>query len=166
MVLSSGSWIAAQVRAGVEKHVAALLTAKGYELFLPTYERKRRWSDRIKYEQVPLFPGYVFCRITGQEYGPLYSTAGVVRLVGVGRVPAVIPDSEIENLQRAVHSRKPLSPATYLTTGRKVRVSAGPLMGAEGRFIATKGVSQLVVSVHLLQRSVAVEVDAEDVEAI
>lgn len=152
-------WLAAQVRVGSEDHVSRALTHKGYDLFAPTYERCRRWSDRIKTHRAPLFPGYIFCRMNGTAQGRLIATPGFIRLVGFGRGPVPIPDQEIEALQRAITSGQPLSPVAYLAAGRRVKIIGGALAGVEGHFLASRPKHRLVVSVHLLQRSVAIELD-------
>jgi transcription antitermination factor NusG len=151
-------WFALRVRPRSEKAVAESLGGKGYEQFLPLCRQKRRWSDRVKEVQLPLFPGYVFSRFDVQKRLPILTTPGVMFVVSVGKVPGPIADSEIEALQILVRSRLQVEPWPFLHVGERVRIIGGPLTGAEGILTAMKGPSRLVVSITLLQRSVAVEI--------
>ncbi len=108
-------WFAIQTRPRWEKNASILLEGKGYELFLPLYNCRRRWSDRIKEIELPLFPGYLFCRLSPQErILPLLTTPGVVGLVGIGRRPIPIPDHEIAAVQAIVKSGLPAQPWPFL----------------------------------------------------
>ncbi len=154
-----GAWYALRVKPNWEKRVAQQLRGKGYEGFLPAYRVRRRWSDRWKELDVPLFPGYVFCRLSPQHQTPVLQTAGVILVVGFGGKPAPVRDEEIAALQRIVASGLEAGPWPYLQVGRKVRIEDGPLAGVEGILLEIRPRNKLVVSVTLLQRSVAVEVD-------
>ena len=159
---SDGSlpWFALQVRTRHEIGIADYLNAKGYEQFLPLHKCRKRWSDRIKEVQTPLFPGYLFCRFDPQARLPILKTPGVVQIVGNGRSPLPVCDSEISALQTLVASGLPNQPWPFLHAGDKVQIQAGPLRGLEGVLVAFKGNCHLVLSVTLLQRSVAVEIDS------
>jgi len=152
-------WFALQIRSRYEKIAASLLCGKGYELFLPSYKSRRRWSDRIKELEVPLFPGYLFCRFNPLDRLPILVTPGVIQVVGTGKSPVPVDDAEIAALQTAVQSGLPRQPWPFLQIGQRVRVECGPLCGLEGILLDFKGRHRLVLSVTLLQRSVAVEVD-------
>jgi transcription antitermination factor NusG len=152
-------WFALQIRSRYEKIAASLLCGKGYELFLPAYKSRRRWSDRIKELEVPLFPGYLFCRFNPLDRLPILVTPGVIQVVGIGKSPVPVDDAEIAALQTAVQSGLPRQPWPFLQIGQRVRVECGPLCGLEGILVDFKGRHRLVLSVTLLQRSVAVEVD-------
>jgi transcription antitermination factor NusG len=156
---NAGAWYALRVKSNWERRVAEQLCRKGLESFLPTYHVRRRWSDRWKDLEIPLFPGYVFCRLSPRCHTSAVQTAGVILLVGFGGKPAPVQDDEIAALQRIVASGRQASPWPYLTVGRKVRIEDGPLAGVEGILLEIKPRNRLVVSVTLLQRSVAVEVD-------
>jgi transcription antitermination factor NusG len=153
-------WFAVQVRTRHEIGIADYLGAKGYEQFLPLYKRRKVWSDRIKEVQAPLFPGYLFCRFDPHARLPILKTPGVVQVVGNGRSPIPVRDSEIAALQTLVASGLPNKPWPFLHTGDRVEIQAGPLRGLEGLLVAFKGSTHLVLSVTLLQRSVAVEIDS------
>lgn len=153
-------WFAVQVRARHEIGIASYLGQKGYEQFLPLYKCRKRWSDRIKEVQAPLFPGYLFCRFDPQNRLPILKTPGVVQIVGNGRYPIPVCDSEVSALQTLVASGLPNQPWPFLHAGDKVQIQAGPLRGLEGVLVAFKGACHLVLSVSLLQRSVAVEIDS------
>jgi transcriptional antiterminator RfaH len=152
-------WFALQIRSRYEKIAATLLRGKGYELFLPLYKSRRCWSDRIKELELPLFPGYLFCRFDPLDRLPILVTPGVIQVVGIGRNPAPVDDAEITNIQTAVQSGLPRQPWPFLQSGQRVRVECGPLRGLEGIVVVFKGRHRLVLSVTLLQRSVTVEVD-------
>jgi transcription antitermination factor NusG len=155
----SHPWFALQTRCRYESFVAKQLRHKGYEILLPSYECRRRWSDRIKELELPLFPGYVFCRFNPLDRLPILVTPGVVRVVGFGKDPVPVDDSEIAAIQIVAQSGLPRQPWPFLQIGQKVRVECGPLCGLEGIFMDFKGRHRLVLSVTLLQRSVAVEMD-------
>ena len=153
-------WYAVRVRSNYEANVSTVLDNKGVERFLPTYRARRKWSDRIKTLDMPLFPGYVFCHIPLEERNLVLTTAGVVDIVSVGRVPAPITESEIEAIRTVVNSRVHAEPWPFLKVGQTVRINGGSLQGLEGILIRVKNAWRLVLSVTLLERSVAVEIDA------
>jgi transcription antitermination factor NusG len=139
--------------------VATLLRGKGYEPFLPVYKRRRQWSDRIKELELPLFPGYLLCRFNPVARLPILVTPGVIQVVGIRKEPTPVDDAEIAAIQAAVRSGLPREPWPFLHVGQRVRVESGPLSGLEGILLDLKGRHRVVLSVSLLQRSVAVEVD-------
>jgi transcription antitermination factor NusG len=152
-------WYALHVRSQHEKIVASALRGKGYEEFLPLYRRKNRWSDRMKVIERPLFPGYVFCRFDLQKRLPILVTPGVLLIVGVGKTPLPVDESEIAALQSIVKSGYQAEPWPFLQVGQRVRIECGSLEGVEGILLGLKKPQRLVVSITLLQRSVAVEID-------
>ena len=152
-------WYALQVRPRFEKAIASSLLNKGYEGFLPLYRQKRRWSDRIKEVQVPFFPGYLFCRFDVNKRLPVLTTPGVKKIVSIGKEPHPVEDSEIEALQATVVSGLQVESRSYLNIGQKVRIERGPLSGIEGILTSLKGLNRLILSVHLLQRSISVDID-------
>ena len=159
-------WFALQVRSRKEDWVASQLAGQGFECFLPKYKTIRRWSDRMKELQQPLFPGYLFCRFDYQNRRPLVMTPGVMQVIGVGRTPLPIEEREIEAIQLAVSSGLPSQPWPYLEVGERVRVNYGNLDGLEGILVNFKGNHRVVLSVTLLQRSVAMEVDLSWITAV
>jgi len=154
------AWYAVQVKATHEKRVASLLDYSRFEWFLPVYESKRLWSDRIKRVQLPLFPGYVFCRFGPCGRVTILKTPSVIRIVGVGYTPLPIPDQEIAAIQRVVRSGLGVLPHPFLKAGEWVRIRGGPLNGLEGLIVDLRHRDRVIVSVSLLQRSVAVEIDS------
>ena len=152
-------WYALQVKPRHERHVAQVLQTKGFEQFLPLYTARHRWSDRIKKLSLPLFPGYVFCRFHRERRLPVVSSPGIVRVVGAGKSPTPIDDDEIAALQSIVKSELCAHPFPFLQVGQVVRLSAGPLCGLQGILLARKDAHRLIVSVNLLQRSVAVQIE-------
>jgi len=157
-------WFALQVRARHETGVASFLEAKGYEQFVPLYKCRKRWSDRIKVMEAPLFPGYLFCRFDPQYRLPILKTPGVMQIVGYNRVPTPIDESEINAIQTLIGSGLPTQPWPFLTVGDRVRIESGSLCGLEGIVVKLKQNHRLVVSITLLRRSVAVEIDSALVE--
>lgn len=153
-------WYALHVRSRHETKTAVILENKGYETFVPTYRARRAWSDRIVELTQPLFPGYMFCRITlSDRLTPVIGTPGVTCIVGVAHQPVPVEDGEIAALQAIVNSQLTAEPWPYLREGANVRIQQGPLSGIEGIVVKVKKHQRLVVSVSLLQRSVAVEID-------
>jgi transcription antitermination factor NusG len=152
-------WYALRVRSRHENLVASHLQARGFESLLPLYKCRRRWSDRFKEMQLPLFPGYVFCLFNQLNRLPILTIPGIVHVVGVGRTPLPIDETEMAAILTAVQSGVPSRPWPFLQVGNKVRVEYGPLSGVEGILLGFRGHHRLVLSVTLLQRSVAVQVD-------
>lgn len=152
-------WFALKVRSRNEALTGWLLAGKGYEAFVPTYVDCRKYSDRIKKVDSPLFPGYVFCRLDPQVRLPVLKTPGVEYILTVDGSPACVREDEIAAIQRITSAGGNAKPWPYLKAGHKVRVEFGAFSGLEGIFVEEKGVERLVVSVSLLQRSVSVEID-------
>jgi transcription antitermination factor NusG len=152
-------WFAVRVRANFEKTVAMALRGKGYEEFLPLYQMRRRWSDRYRTLELPLFPGYLFCRIDMGHRLPLLVTPGLLGIVSFGGIPLPVDDAELAAVQSIVRSSLPAEPWTALSVGTRVRIQAGPLSGVEGVLQQFDGSCRILVSVTLLQRSVSVKVD-------
>jgi len=163
MILCGGSdvkrWYAAVVRPNHEKMVSVALRNKGIEEFTPLYCEKRRWSDRVKQVELPLFPGYVFCRFAIEAPVCVVTTPGVVSLVGFGKGPAPIPDAEIRAIRTLIASGSPLFRWPYLRVGQRVRITDGALQDVEGILVKIHDEFRLVVSIELLQRSVAVTLE-------
>jgi transcription antitermination factor NusG len=134
------------------------------ETFLPLYNAAHRWKDRVKQLSLPLFPNYVFVRAGFDQHAAILRTPGVYDLVRVSGSPAPIPVEEIEAVRRVVERGLSLQPHPFLKSGDRVRLRTGPLEGVEGVLVRKKNLFRLVISVELLLRSVAVEVDAVDIE--
>ena len=162
------TWYVLYTRPRYEKQVHQELCNKGLDAFLPTFKVRRRWSDRYKIVEVPLFKNYVFVNLDDftRHSAATLRPYGAVSFVMFGGKPAPIPQLEIEAIRRLVESELPYSLHPYLKVGRKVRVRLGPLRGCEGILIRKKNIARLVLSVHLLQQSVSVEVDADVVEPL
>ena len=153
------SWYALQVRSRKEGYVASQIQGQGLECLLPTYKSIRKWSDRVKELEQPLFPGYLFCRFDFQNRRSVITTPGVLQIVSFGKTATPVPDEEIRALQLAVSSDIPKQPWPYLEVGQRVQVIYGTLTGLEGILVNVKGNHRVVLSVTLLQRSVAMEVE-------
>jgi transcription antitermination factor NusG len=159
-------WFALQTRPKNERKVESLLEQKGYECFTPTYRLKRKWSDRMVEIDFPLFPGYVFCRFSSSALGKAISTQGVTRIVGFGGKPAEVAAEEIEALQLLAQSNMLREPWRYLPDGTLALVETGPLAGVQGIICAGENRRQLIISVSLLQRSVAIQLEEHTVISV
>jgi transcription antitermination factor NusG len=153
-------WFAVQVRARYENVAATCVAGKGYECFLPTFWCRRRWSDRVKDMELPLFPGYFFCKFHPQDRMPILKTPAVVSIVAIAQKPIPVDEVEIEAVRTLVRSGLRHQPWPYVNVGERVRIEYGALQGLEGILQSFKGRHRIVVSVTLLQRSVAAEIDA------
>ena len=154
-------WYALHVKTRFEKVVSRNLRGKGYDEFLPLYRRTSRWSDRTKQIELPLFPGYVFCRFNPAHRLPILTIPGVNTIVGIGKILMPVEESEIANIRTVLESDSYCEPWPFLQIGQKVCVERGPLAGTEGIVALVKNSYRLVISVNLLQRSVAVEIDRD-----
>jgi transcription antitermination factor NusG len=159
-------WYAAYTYANHEKRVAAEMGARGIERFLPLYSSMRRWKDRRVNLELPLFPGYVFVRLPLSERLRVAQIPSVVRLVGFGGLPTALPDTEMEILRTGLGQSLRAEPHPFLTVGRRVRITAGPFAGLEGVLKRKQSSLRVVVTLELIQRSVAVDVDAADVRPL
>jgi transcription antitermination factor NusG len=157
-------WFAAYTCANHEKRVAAELGVRSVEHFLPLYGSVRRWKDRRVQLELPLFPGYVFVRLPLCERLRVIQIPSVVRLVGFGGLPVPLPDKEMELMRSGLSRNVRVEPHPFLTVGRRVYITAGPLQGIPGVLLKKRGGYRVVLSIELIQRSVAVEVDATDIE--
>jgi transcription antitermination factor NusG len=152
-------WFALRVRSNYERIAGVHLRDRGCEEFSPTYRTERQWSDRKKQIDLPLFPGYIFCRLNPEDRLPVLTIPGAVGLVGFGKGPSAVPDYEIDAVRRMIGSGLLVAPWPFLGTGQTVLIERGPLAGVEGIVQEIKKTFRLVVSIHLLQRSVCAEVD-------
>lgn len=159
-------WLAVQVRSSWELRTAFILRDRGYEEFVPCYKQTRKWSDRTKTVQVPLFTGYVFCRFRADNRQAIISTPGVIRFAGKGDMPLPIEDFEIEALQIATRSAATCGPWPFLDAGHDVEIRSGPLRGLRGTIVRCKNAQRLILSVNMLQRSAFVEIDGHEVTPI
>lgn len=167
--LKDGSlWYAAQTMPRHEKKVSAELKAKEICSFLPLVSQRKKWSDRYRLVEEPLFAGYVFVRLVWESPAriALLGTRGVVSLLGVRGVGTPIPDAEIRTIQRVLEKGVPFAERPFLNVGQRVRIRGGALDGVEGIFQSFKDDSRLVVSVALIQRSISVTISGYDVEPI
>lgn len=158
--LAAKQWIAVRVKSNFERYVSSSIKGKNLEEFYPTYVRKKQDESHPEV-RAPLFPGYLFCRLHRQERLPVLTIPGVVGFVGVGKQPLPVREEEIIAVRRMVESRLPMWPCPFLRVGQQIRLKAGPLRGVEGSISSVTGGWQIVVTVTLLQRSVAVNVDPD-----
>lgn len=160
------NWWALYTRHQHEKTVANMLSAKGFEVFLPLYQSTRRWKDRNKVIDLPLFPCYVFVRGGLDRRLQVVTTPGVHMILFHGEHVAIIPEAEIQAIQKAVSGPFRVEPHPFLKCGERVRVTRGSLEGVEGILLRKKNLYRLVLSVDMMAKSVAMEIDATDVEPV
>jgi transcription antitermination factor NusG len=159
-------WYAAYTNPRHEKHVAVQMDSKCIECFVPLYRSVRRWRDRRKELELPLFPGYVFVHIALRDRLQVLQLPGVAHFVSFHGKPAPLPTVEIEALRNGLVRNTLAEPHPYLRVGRRVRIHSGPMAGMQGVLVRRKDKFRVVLSVHLIQRSVAVEVDEAEIEPI
>ena len=156
---NSNNWFALQVRGRWEISTAEILTGKDYPVFLPTYRVKKRWGGRVREVSAPFFPGYVFCQFDPQKRLPILVTPGVIAVVSRGRIPLPVDDDEITAIRQIYSSGLRPEPWPYLEMGQRIRIESDVLKGLEGVLISFKGTRRIVVSVTLLRRSIALEIN-------
>jgi transcription antitermination factor NusG len=155
-------WFGIHVKSRCEYRAYDDLNRRGFETFLPLRMEKRRWSDRIATVQTPLFPGYLFCKFSPLDRFRVLNATGVAQIIGSGKAPVPISESEIQSVQTLITSKMFLSPWPYLQVGQLIHIDDGPLAGVEGVVVhAEDGKSRIIVSVTMFLRSVAVEVERD-----
>jgi transcription antitermination factor NusG len=160
------AWYVLYTRHQHEKTVAQILVGKGFETFLPLYESVHRWKDRSKCLSLPLFPCYVFLKGGIERRLDIMTTPGIHALVSNAGQPAVVPSTEIEAIRRVAESGARVEPHPFLKCGDRMRIKSGPLAGIEGILVKKKNIYRLVLSVEMLGKAAAVEIDAFLVERL
>jgi len=163
---SASTWYAVYTRHQHEKTVARILAVKGFETFLPLYEAHRRWQDRVRLLSLPLFPCYVFLKGGLERRLDIVTTPGIHAFVSSAGQPASISAVEIDAIRRGLQSGAYVQPHPFLKTGEWVRVKSGPLEGIQGILVRKKSLYRLVLSVEMLGKAAAVEVDVAQVERL
>jgi transcriptional antiterminator RfaH len=158
-------WYTVYTRTRHEKSVAEHCSQRGITAFLPLYQVQKRWKQRLAQVLLPLFPSYLFVHIALHDRFRILGLPGIVSLVCFNNVPAQVPESQIESLKQAVILGR-AEPYVYLHSGKRVRVTAGPLVGLEGIIVEVKNRVQVIVSFEWMARSVAISLNATDVEAL
>jgi transcription antitermination factor NusG len=159
-------WYAVYTRSRHEKSVADQLSRKSVETFVPLYDTVRRWRNGQHHVQLPLFAGYAFVRIRLCDRLQVLKVPGVVRLIGFNGLPTALPEGDIERLRQALSDGTKAAPHPFLTVGRRVRITAGPLTGHEGILVRRHGNPRVVLSISVIQRSIFVEVDTSSLEPL
>jgi transcription antitermination factor NusG len=166
MLTEDSFWFAVQTKPRHEKKVNAELRGKGIQSFLPLHRERRQWSDRQQWVELPLFSHYVFVRIpiAVESRAWVLRTNGVVRFAGAPGRATPIPDKQIENLRAIVNQGIPMAPYEFIQVGERVRIRGGALNGIEGVLAAIKNDRGFVVSVDLIQKSVAIRIEGFEIE--
>jgi transcription antitermination factor NusG len=165
-IREASPWWVLYTRHQHEKTVAEMLSEKGFEVFLPLYESIRLWKDRKKRITLPLFPCYVFVQGGHDRRLDILTTPGIHSILLYGERVAIVPQEEIQAIRRIVEGSRRVEPHLFLKCGERVRVTRGPLVGIEGVLVRKKNLYNLVLSVDMMAQSVAVEIDATDVEPV
>lgn len=160
------NWYALYTCSRHEKCVAQQIEQQSISCFLPLYRSLRRWKDRRKELELALFPSYVFDRLALKDRFRVLQLPSAVHLVSFNGQPAVLPDAEIERLRDRLCRGAQLEPHPYLNVGRRIRVRVGAMQGLEGIIVRRKDRWRVVFSLDLIMRSIAVEIDENDVEAV
>ena len=163
---SAHPWYGIRTRSNHEYTAAAGLRGKGYDPYLPMYPIRGRTGSGPLQSFRPLFPGYIFCRFDVRKRLPILMTSGIISVLGLGREPIPIPDDEIEAVKAVLQSGLPAEPCAYLREGQRVRVTDGSLEGVQGILVKKKNQHRMVISVNVLERSIAVEIEGNRLAAV
>lgn len=155
------AWYALKVWSRSEMLASTALRNRGYEPFVPVYQERRRYADRMKVVETAAFPGYIFCRFSPQSKVPVLSSPAVEYIVGLSGTPTPIADTEIAAIRRFIAAGA--SSVSYLQVGQRVRIEYGALAGIEGILTRVDGQHRLTLSIDLLQRSLALQIDGDQV---
>lgn len=157
---SEREWFALKVRTGGELSAAEVLSMRGFEVYSPMRQERRRYSDRMKLVKIAMFPGYVFCRFDIENKLPVISSPGVEYIVGFSDAPTPISQTEMSGIRRLIETGAQVTPTLEL--GRKVKVTHGPLEGVEGVLLRDSKGSRLVVSIELLKHSAVLHISEDE----
>lgn len=163
VVQSEMLWYAGYTASRHEKRVAEHFAQRGVEHFLPLYETIHRWNNGRHRVQLPLFPGYIFVRIALRDRRRVIEVPGFARLVGFNSLPCPLPEADIRRMKEALNKGVVAEPYPYLTVGTRVEIRNGPMQGMTGILLRRQNKCRVVISVDLIMRSMAVEVEAADV---
>jgi len=172
MVAASGvfpQWYAVQTRPRHEHMVASQLDHEGLPVLLPLAAQVRRWSDRRKVIQVPVFPNYVFVKlalVSNEQRVFVLRRSGVIGFVGPNREATPIEASQIESVRTLMSAETEFRPHPYLAVGQRVRIRSGALKGLEGILLQITGDDHLVLSIDLINKSVTVRIEGYDLEVV
>jgi transcription antitermination factor NusG len=159
-------WYALTTKPRYERSTARYLRLKGFEELAPACRVRRRWSDRFKEIEEQLFPGYVFCQFAADQRTAVLSTPGVMSIIGFGKDPMPVDDTEIDSVRAIAASGARAWPCACLRIGQRVRIEDGCLSGVAGTLVRENGLWRVVVNIEILQRAVAVEIDRGLVSAV
>lgn len=165
-LLLKRNWYAVYTCANHERRVAEQFAIRDIQHFLPQYEIFRRWKDRRILLRQALFPGYIFVQVDLRNRLQMLQVPGVVHLVGSNGTPAIVPEEDLIRIRKITDDKVCAVPHSYLTLGQRVRVKAGPLTGLEGILLRRKNKLRFVISIEMIMRSMAVEVDEANLEPI
>ena len=158
------NWYALSTKARHEKKVHNQLKQKGIQSYLPLQTFFRRWSDRYKKVEEPVFSCYVFVQIALQDRLNVLHTDGAVRLVSFNGIPATIPEDQIEAIKTILENNLQIERVNYLTPGQKVEVVQGPLRGTKGILAQIKNSHRLIVRIDSIMQAISIDIDYRDIK--
>ena len=156
-------WFAVYTKSRQEKVARDELDALGLATFLPLVRELRRWSDRRKMVDIPLFPGYVFLRADEHERVRAFGVKGFVRFVSIDGRPVPVPPAELDAVREVLQKHIPFDPHPGLAPGEEVRLTGGPLRGVTGKLVRRGRHFRLLLAISALGQAISVEIDAADV---
>lgn len=162
----SHNWYALSTKARHEKKVHNQLKEKGINCFLPLQTFFRRWSDRYKKVQEPIFSCYVFVQIALRDRLNVLQTDGAVRLVSFNGIPATIPEDQIEAIRAILENNYQMERVDYLTPGQKVEVVQGPLRGTKGVLAQIKNSRRLIIRIDSILQAISIDIDHRDIKVV
>lgn len=163
---SNPNWYAISTRPRHEKKVYQALKQKKIETYLPLQKLSRKWSDRYKTIEEPLFSCYVFVRIALKDRLQVLQTDSVVRFLAFNNIPATIPDSQIQSVKLILEKCHTIDHIDYLTPGQKIEVEQGPLKGVKGICVEIKNSQRLVVRLDGIKQAISVDIDLRDIKVV
>jgi transcription antitermination factor NusG len=165
-IFSHAHWYALYTLSNREKRVSEQLANHVVEHFLPLYERRSKWKDRIVRLRLPVFPGYVFVRLALKDRLQILRISGVSRFVGFDGTPVALAEDDIDRIRTILNQGYSVEPHPYIKIGCRVRVVSGALQGMEGVIARKKNRSRFVITLDMIRQSMAVEADALDLQPV
>ena len=160
------NWIVVRSKPRSEKIAYDQLKEKGIEAYLPLLKERRKWSDRKKWVEFPLFSSYLFAKIEIKNSIFVLQTNGVSSLVKFGEVIAIVQDEVVHAIKLAIDGGYQLTPAEYFIAGNAVEVIEGPMRGVKGIVAQLKGKDRLVIKIDAIQQALSIDIDTRFIKNI
>ena len=154
-------WIVVRSKPRSEKVAHNELVKKNIEAYLPLLKERRKWSDRKKWVEFPLFSSYLFARIDIKDSIFVLQTQGVNTIVKFGKQIAIVQNSVIETIRLAMEGGYQLEPVEYFVEGNQVEVIAGPMKGVKGIVAKLKGQNRLIIKIDAIQQALSIQIESK-----